>query len=68
MRVLTSKWIIQAIVFGQSNIQVLLRYRILQLQPSCHGFGAHPLFGCSLKISQTKVGQKFDTSSLSCGR
>ena len=37
MHALTSKWIIQAFLLGHANLQVLLKYRIMQLQPSCHG-------------------------------
>ena len=37
MRALMSKWIIQALLLGQSNMQVLLRYHIMQLQHCYHG-------------------------------
>lgn len=32
-----SKWVIQALFFGNSNLPIILRYRITQLQPSSHG-------------------------------
>lgn len=37
MKALMSKWIVQALLPGQSNLRILLRYRITQLKPSCHG-------------------------------
>ena len=37
LRVLMSTWIIQALLPGQLNLQILLRYHIMQLQLSCHG-------------------------------
>jgi hypothetical protein len=55
MRALMSKWIIQALLRTQSNLQVLIRYRIMQLQPSYHAHGVLPLSGCSHSTSLLKV-------------
>lgn len=37
MKLLMSKWIVQALLPGMSNLQIILQYRITKLQPSNHG-------------------------------
>lgn len=37
MKALMSKWIIQALLPGKSSLQIILKYRIMHLQPSYHG-------------------------------
>ena len=66
MRALVSKWIIQALLLDQSNLHIMLRYRITLLQPFYHwGCGVLLFFGCSPLISLPKAGPKFGITSLS---
>ena len=58
MRALMSKWITQALLPSQLNLQVLLRYHITQLQPSCHGSWAPSSLWLFSPIFELKVDQK----------
>jgi hypothetical protein len=58
MRALISKWILQALLPAQSNVQAILRYPITQLQPPYHGsWGPSSLWLFSLNF-YTKGGSK----------
>ena len=68
MRVLMSKWIIQALLLGQSNLQVILNYCIMQLQPSYMAYVVVPLSSCYFPASLSKVDQKDGAILLNHGR
>ena len=53
-----SKWIVQAILLGQSNMQILLMYCIKKWRPSSQVYGALVPFGCPLQTFLSKACQK----------
>jgi hypothetical protein len=58
MKALMSKWINQALLPSKSNLQIILRYHIMHLQPSYHGpWGPSSLWPFSSSFS-TKGGSK----------
>lgn len=68
MRAQMSKWITQALLHDQLNLQVLLRYRIKQLQPSCHGsWGPSSLWLFSPNL-ELKANQKCGATFCSHGK
>lgn len=68
MKALMSEWIVQALLPNKSNLQIILRSCIMQLQPSYYGpWGPSPLWLFSPNFS-TKGGLKFGITLLNCGR
>ena len=58
MKALVSKWVIQALLLSKSNLQIISRYCIKQLQPSTHGPWGPPPYGYSSHNSLQRGGSK----------
>lgn len=68
MRAFMCKWIIQTLLPGKLNLQIIVRYYITYLQSSYHGLWVFFPCGCSPQISLPKVNPKFGTTLVNRGK